>query len=526
MSIVHFSELSLDQRVNCAAIGDFLERDIALFDDREVDARILVALDGNVPVGWIRFRPRRFYTFSDGGNSSKMRASATIDFPVTVRYQPHIWNTLFDATLGSLFTMGIGWSATPVPEGAHGPIRFLEGIGYQRLGDTRSPNQVRGTTVAMHVYIRKCTAARGFIRPNLTPEYTRVPLMFTAAAATAPRPERDAWDAQLIYSGYSGYPWITSVLRYLLEPGASLLSIPCATGDLFRFMPVSMIPKFRRGLGVDILERNTDFAKRRLEDPNVDLLNMALNVFFWIADNGTWSTAEAQEHFVNICGIAGRLMLPDESGDYFGQTLAIHREVIRGGAITDWFAATKALATLLTCSPTPSIVRPSGRTVSQLFDRCLDITDRYGREIFDFVAAGVAPRGHFDEEETRASGMHHIASRTEFINENMFDLALGERFDVVFVWEATLMTAAVGREIEFVETLLRHVKPGGSLILTGIRSETGNAGRELLTVGSALKEMGCRVRYGSILPKPARWAIPFVGTPRFPYMVATPHKEI
>jgi SAM-dependent methyltransferase len=519
ISVLPLVQLNLAQRTSCADIGDFLERDIALFDDRQVDAQVVVAVNEGMPVGWIRYSPRRFFNYSDGSTEGKMRSAAIIEFPVTNRYRPVVWSALFDAVLGALFEIGIGWSATSLPEGARGPAQFLEDVGYERLGEARSDLVER--PVAWQVYIRKCTAARGFRRLDLTPGYTNVPFLLTATAATAPKPERESWEPRLIYSGYSGYPWIPGVLRYLLEPGATLLSVPCATGDLFRLMPVAMMPSFRHGVGVDLLERNVMFAKGRLEDPNIDLLNIALNSFFWSADRSIWSQDESRELFQEICGLAGRLMLPDEASDYFSQIQAIHREVVRGGAITDWFAATKALATLLTRSPSPSIVRLSSAG-NEMFTQCASISERFGRLIYDFISTSLFPSGYFDEEETRAAGTHRVASRTEFVNDNMFTMQLNERFDVVFVWEAALMAASVGREVELVENLLRHVKPGGCLIMTGIRTDSGHIGRELSTAGSVMAAMGCRVTYGTVLPRASRWAIPFVSTPRFPYLAAIP----
>jgi hypothetical protein len=504
-------------------MGDFLERDICFFDDRAVDAQVLVAVISSVPVGWVRYSARRFFKYVDGHRVARMRPAAVVNFPVTSSLRPDVWLKLYDAVLGSLFEIGIGWSATYLPRDAHGPAEFLDSIGYESLGSGISPSDPFGV---QEIYLRKCTAARGFIRPDLTPEYAKAPLLDTAAAATAPRPERASWESQLAYSGYSGYPWITTFLKNVLEPRSTLLSVPCGTGDIFRLMPVSMIQEFRRGVGVDLLKRNTDFAEQRLVDPNIDLLNMALNSFFWAAGKGIWQPDEAREIFNDIAGLAGRLMLSDESSDYFSQIQSIHHEAVQGGAITDWFAATKALATLLTCSPTPSIVHTSGRTAPEIFARCSDVASQYGRPIFNYLSTTIFPRSYFVEEETRAAGLHRIQSRTEFTNENMFTMELNERFDIVLVWEATLMTAAVGRETEFVENLLRHVKRNGCLLLTGIRADDGRVGQELMNAGAALAKAGCEVSYGSMRPRATSWAATFVDTPRFPYLAAIPTREV
>jgi hypothetical protein len=526
LSAQPLSALTIARRAECAAIGDFLERPGFLFDDRAVDAVTVIAMRGESPAGWIRFYPRRLVQYIAGTVGVRMRSAAIIDFPVTGRLDSAVWLLLYDAALGALFETGIAWSVTHLPKGANGAGQFLEQIGYGPLGEA-PPSLSNDGLYALHdIYIRKCTAARGFIRPDLTPEYSKAPVLTTATVSTAPRPERTTWESQVIYSGYSGYPWLSHVLERLLDPGATLLSVPCGTGDLFRLLPASMISRYRRGVGVDFLDRNTSFARARLIDPNVDLVNMALNCFFGMVRKGYWPLDEARQMFESICNVAGRLMVADESTNYFGQICAIHRESVRGGAITDWWAASKALATLLLCSPTPSVVRSSGRTVADVFTRCVEIARLFGRDIFDHMCASLLSRSYFEDELTRAAGIQRIEARTEFVNEDMFTMNLSERFDVVFVWEATLMTAGVGREIEFVENLLRHVRRGGCLVLTGIRSPEGRIGQELMTVGSAMSKMGCQVYCGSIRPRASRWAISYAENPRFPYLVSVPSGEI
>lgn len=526
ITIKHISKLHIFQQAQVLGVSDFIDRKYTLTLPLVEDSysRILVALKNYEPIAWLRFFPRRLLLYRDPNSSiERLLPAALIEFPITEHFIPELWSDLFDYAFGELFQQGSNHAGIYIPPEMNRHSVFLKNLGFNHVAecDSRPFLENLGFDKTCSLWVRKCQVARGYLRPDIYPEIAESGILYAADVSTAPNPDMEFWSQALIYSGYSGYPYLPNIFGTLIPSNVQkLLNVPCATGDIFRLLPVSNFNNLKLAIGVDIVQKNLEFAKVRLKYPQLDLLNMIVcHAFFRHRNN---SLDIPIEQFISqLAHMCGRQGTSQEISEYYLQMDAAFGEVVLGGAITDWFALLKGLGRLLAQSPEPDIFISGGKGINT-FDYCELIAKKIDEN-------GIKRLLYLLKEDkllSEVSKSGYIANRLyekgiiNFINADMFKLNLNVKFDCIFIWEAMLMVVGIGLENEFLSLLDNHLAKDGILIITGIRRPAGTWPQELYLCQKRLYLMNYNTQLTSITPQTSPWAFGYSKQINFPVLLA------
>jgi hypothetical protein len=527
INICRFASLPLLTRATSLQIPDLLCRSLdtslPIREDRnEVNA---VALLGEEVLGWVRFFPRRLLLYRDSqAGLERLRPAALIEFPVTERFTPDIWEALLEYAFAELFELGVGSAGIYLPPECSRHAAFLQKMGFYRFAECDSLPYIRaqGYSQTCSVWLRPCSAARGYLRPDMYGYLAKAGVLYTANVNTAPDPSAEFWSQSLVYSGYSGYPVLSDFLDTLVEDDVrSILSVPCATADLFRLLPTEKLKKLDYGTGLDITDRNLSFGKARLLQPHLDIISMLMCHAFFAYEKGGLSI-DITELLAQLCAAAGRRLTVPEATEYYQQLQAAFAEVVLGGAITDWFALMKGFGRFLALSVEPNIfIAPKPNEDG--FQYCVELAEKKigPTSVLDIVnKLGLDALFEEEWENGREAKSAFESGRIELKNDDMFTMDLGKQYDLIFVWEAALMVVGANKEEAFLDRLRAHLKPKGRIVLTGIRAAEGQWPRDLTIMMHMFSKSNFKTSLIGIKPRPARWAFGYIMDSWFPVLIA------
>ncbi|GAB1692271.1 hypothetical protein [Krasilnikovia sp. M28-CT-15] len=489
--VVNLNDLTPAGQASAWQIPDLLERLPARRPVYRVDdlyERVYVAYGENRadPVGRISVYPQRLLPYRDpdtGG--AKLLSAALVEFPTTAFMAPDVWDMLFEAALAHVTTVGVY-----LPPECRRHVDYLQGLGFKRYADDYDSTR--------SLYLRHGPTGD---RPPVYPILPGTNLMRTANASSALMPETEAWAAVENYSGFSGYAWLTPLLDSLLGSPTRLLSMPAGTGDVLRLLPERLLHTVEACVGVDILDRNIEFARARAAHPHVDTLNMLVSATFLEA-GVTGDPAPALALLREVCARAGRPVGYDAARDLYIELRAVAGEALTCGGIADWFALTKGIGRFVAG---PDTLMPS-----------VALADAIGPDGVRALAArhgGLPDPASFVELRDRGG--------VAFETGDMFAYRSARRFDTIFVWEAMLIVAAAGRQREYVEMIDANLATGGTVVLTGIRRDDGRPGRDLEILAAEFRRTGYTVVVTDASPPTSRWARGLLPQPVFPVLIAT-----
>ncbi len=526
LKISNFSSLSVLEQATCLQLQDLLNRniDLSLPVYEDTNKKIVVAFDNEKPVGWIRFFPRRLLLHRSANvGLDFFKSAALIEFPVVERFEPYNWEALIEFALGELFQIGASWAGIYLPTESKRHVEFLETLKFVKYADCDNIAFLRtqGYERACGLWMRKCPVARGNRRPDLYPYLDRAGILYTADLTTAPDPSPDFWTQALLYSGYSGYPWLHNILDTFIDKGTkSILSIPCATADLFRLLPAEKINALEFGMGVDIVERSIDFGKIRLKYPHLDIINMLLCHMFFAHKNGTLNISII-DFLKKLCEMTGRSLDTAEAEEYYLQLQAAFMEIVSGGAITDWFILMKGLGRLISLSPKSNIfIEPEKDDDS--FRHIINFADKIREENIKEFIHELGKDALFSQDFAcgHAAKILFANKKIRLEKQDMFNLSIQRKFDVIFIWEAALMIAGAGKELIFLDKISPHLSRKGRIVFTGIRNQQQQYPRELEIIKKILSERGFDVSLIGIKPRAEDWAYGQVSNVWFPVLIA------
>lgn len=524
--IRNFNDLTSAQRVRALQIPDFLERTPAeaahRLDDTYQSVYVAFADGSDEPAGRVTLYRRSLLACRDPltGTGTLINAGL-IEFPVTPFLEPRLWDALFDVASAELSETGTGVVGTYLPPECSAHTDYVENLGFQRHSesDRLETSEFDAFITRSSLYVRRSGDRTRTGRPDAYPLSPSVNLMRTANAAMALRPETDAWAAVKNYSGYSGYPWLTPLLDRVLDAPKRLLSIPAGTGDTIRLLPERILTEIDTCVGIDILERNTRFARARHEQPYLDVLNQLVAGTF-LETKLTGDATPAVDLIADICRRAGRPLADGEAADLYVELRAVAEEALTCGGIADWFALTKGIGRFLEISPQPGVhldQSSDGRELDYCVSLMTAVTEEGVRELVDRHAPVRLVRPDVLDALRKKASSGDIA----FDAADMFTYRADLPFDTVFVWEAALIVARAGRQRDFVDMIDANLTPGGCIVMTGIRREDGRLGRDLEIVHAEFRRRGYTTAVTNATPPVERWARGTLTQPVFPLMFAT-----
>jgi hypothetical protein len=496
-TVENLTDLTPAQQARAWQIPDFLERQPGRRADSVDDLyeRVYVAHDGDRddPAGRISVFGQRLLPYRDpdtGG--AKLLSAALVEFPTTAVMAPEVWDALFLTALAQVPTVGVY-----LPPECRRHVDYLSGLGFKRYADdydsTRSLYLGHGATAGR--------------RPAVYPISPGTNLMRTANASSALMPETEAWAAVENYSGFSGYAWLTPLLDGLLGSPTRLLSMPAGTGDVIRLLPERVLGTVEECVGVDILDRNIEFARARADRPYLDVLNMLVCAAFLEA-RVTGDPVPALSLLRDVCARAGRPLDDGVARDLYVELRAVAEEALTCGGIADWFALTKGIGRYVGGQDTPA--------------PCVSLVDAIGA---GGVRALATTHGNLPAPDRYAAPDAFAALRgsgaVSFEAGDMFGYRSARPFDTIFVWEAMLIVAAAGRQREYVEMIDANLAAGGTVVMTGIRRDDGRPGRDLEIVEAEFRRGGYATVVTDAAPPTDRWARGLLSQPVFPVLIAT-----
>ncbi|MFJ1732945.1 hypothetical protein [Streptomyces sp. NPDC088254] len=528
--IRNFNELTSAQRVRALQIPDFLERLPRQATDRVDDTHqsVYVAYPQGAPEGEPRSPLGRITVFRRNLLAHRNPATGTgallngslIEFPVTAFLDPGLWDALFEKAYEHLSEDGARVVGTYLPPECSAHTAYLTDRGFERLAESD-----RLTTAAYdafqsksYLYIRQ-SGQSSPRRPDAYPISPSVNLMRTANAAMALQPESAPWAAVRNYSGYSGYPWLTPLLDRLLDSPRRLLSIPAGTGDTIRLLPERILKDIDLCVGIDILDRNTRFARARHDRPHIDVLNQLLVGVFLEAKLSA-DAAPALSLINDVCARAGRPLAAGEAADLYVELRAAAEEALVCGGIADWFALTKGISRYLRIAPQPGLYTDESSEGREL-DYCLALEEALtGEEVLELAERHSPVRL---ASADLLGLLRKKASSGDFVFEtaDMFGFRTEQPFDAMFVWEAALIVARSGRQSDFVDMVDANLASGGVIVMTGIRREDGQLGRDLEIIRDEFRGRGYTTTQTNAAPPTDRWARGYLEQPVFPVLFVT-----
>jgi hypothetical protein len=486
-----FDQLTPIERAEAFGIPDFLERETSRrmqrVDDLYETIHVVYDDDRDRPLGRISVFRRRLLAHRDPDTgAAKLLGAGLIEFPVTPLMVPEIWDILFERALATLPTAAVYL----LPE-CRWQVDYLSGLGFKRYADD-------------------CDSPRS---------------LYVRHEDSGQRPETGAWTAIENYSGFSGYAWLTPLLDSLLDSPRRLLSLPAGTGDVIRLLPERVLADVHSCVGVDILDRNVEFAEARVGRPYLDLLNMAVCATFLEA-RVTADPGPALELLHDICAGAGRPLSDEEAGDLYVELRAVADEALTCARHADWFALTEGIGRLAVPSDRP----------------CVSLVDKLGEEGVRSLLAGRPALPSLPALDALDAPDSFTALRDRggitFETADMYAFRSARPFDTIVVWEALPTVAAAGRQSEYVEMIDANLATGGTVIMAGIgraadtghdagighaagaRRVTGRCGRNLEIFAEAFAATGYATALTEASPPSDRWARGYLPQPVFPVLMA------
>jgi hypothetical protein len=504
--------LTSAERVLALRIPDLLERPMsAKFRDDYPFAQTLVLyeVDDAVPRGRITLYPHRLAPFREIDTGRERFADvALLCFPTTPTEDRQLWDELFDRAEAIAASFSPAAVAVYLPSDCVHQADYLVSRGFARHGDADSSTALEMTELPVpSVLYRRADVASHDTRRLYPLSETR--LMRFANTSTALKPEPDAWHAVSNYAGFTGYAWLSNMLDDLLPSCSRLLSAPCGTGDVIRMLPRRILSGLQYCAGVDVLPRNVRFARGRLSDPYVDLLNIFLcSTLLDAARAGSGESALSALH--DLAETLGHPLSDEAANSLYVQLRAVALESFGCGGIADWFAALKMIA-IAFLQPPPE---------QDPLDAALECVALLGHARIDELFSR-HPR-FCPPQLQLASSLSELqkAGAFDVFQADMFVYDAADPFDAVFVWEAMAMISSVGRQGDFTKMLARNTTDGATVVMTGMRRDDGLPGRDLELAADALSDVGYDSTIHSIAPIAASWA-PGLSRPTFPVLIAT-----
>ncbi len=342
------AELGLFERIQAGAISDILQRHPLPrrgVPNRDVE-KTEVALENGKPVGHISYRLYEMIVSrqEDTGHEQLVLASL-IEFPVTDLFEPPIWNALLSQALEDLQELGATRIYMYVPMRCLRYRNYLKGVGFEEIGFCDNLSYL-----AELGFNDTCSLFSKSLRHHgpVTDIYPYLPDSFVQLQADvrdAPVSSLADWDKAYLYSGYSGYPFFSNFLRSVVPSNVrSILSLPCATGDVLRFLPYAAMPSLKAVIGVDITPRLITFARERLETPMIDVFNRFLCWLFYQDIQGYAPSTVVRAALGDVLEAVGKPVSETQFLHIYAQMRAMFRRGVLSGAIADWFCLSKGLA--------------------------------------------------------------------------------------------------------------------------------------------------------------------------------------
>lgn len=493
--------LSFYERSRISGLRDILLRRPAPFyrsPNQELEWTKVIFEHGS-PVGFVSYQLQDVIVYiSEVTGRESLLLGSLLHFPVTNTFAPPIWNPLIHEALDALAKLGATEVYTYVPNHGHRYRAYLRELGFQEMGYCDNAEYLASLGFAQTcTVLAKSFSDRTQGQVDAYPYLAGSFVQLQADVRNAPRSNILDWEKAYMYSGYSGYPFMPDFLRKIVDRDVrSILSVPCATGDVLRFLPYSALPALESVVGVDVTPRFVAFAKERMQDPNIDLLNRFLCWAFY-QDIAGYTHGRARKILDQIWARLDVSIGEHDRLQTYAQMCAMFQRGVISGAIADWFCLTKGTAEV------------SFRDQHlDMFDKAATLSARLGEDFIHSLFQEYQAAFMLEDDVDSRNACRQMLDRgvAELVCWDMYDLDLNRRFDLILVWEAALMVVADGNQEQFVAMLKRHVNEGGYLVLTGIRMTQPTSPHELVTMAKLLTKSGFAVVTANLRFQPAAWS--------------------